>query len=44
MASTSTVIAPHVISGPLDARQRLEFIRFHMDLHRRQIEAVLRAV
>ena len=37
------VIAPHVISGPLDARQRLEFLRFHMELHRRQIEDVMRA-
>ncbi len=38
-----TVIHPHVVSGPLDARQRLEFLRFHMDLHRGQIEAVKRA-
>ena len=27
------VIYPHVLSGPLDALQRLEFIRFHMDHH-----------
>jgi hypothetical protein len=37
------VVAPHPISGPLDARQRLEFLRFHMDLHRRQIEDIMRA-
>jgi hypothetical protein len=38
-----SVVVPHVVSGPLDARQRLEFIRFHMDLHRAQLEAVRRA-
>lgn len=36
----SSVIYPHVISGPLDARQRLEFLRFHLDRHREQVEAV----
>jgi uncharacterized damage-inducible protein DinB len=36
-----TVVAPHVISGPLDARQRLEFLRWHMDHHRRQIADIL---
>jgi len=35
-----SVVVPHVVSGPLDARQRLEFVRFHLDLHRAQIEAV----
>ena len=34
------VIFPHAVSGPLDAGQRLAFLRFHMDLHRKQIEAV----
>jgi hypothetical protein len=29
---------PHPISGPLDMRQRLEFIRFHLDRHRNQVE------
>lgn len=31
---------PHPISGPLDVRQRLEFLRFHLDRHRTQVEAV----
>jgi hypothetical protein len=31
------VIFPHFLSGPLDARQRLEFLRFHLDRHRGQI-------
>jgi hypothetical protein len=31
---------PHPISGPLDMRQRLEFLRFHLDRHRKQIEAI----
>jgi hypothetical protein len=29
---------PHPISGPLDLRQRLEFLRFHLDRHRQQVE------
>ena len=32
------IIYPHPISGPLDIRQRLEFLRFHLDRHREQIE------
>lgn len=36
----SEVIYPHVISGPLDARQRLEFLRFHLDRHRRQVTSL----
>jgi hypothetical protein len=39
-----SVVYPHVVSGPLDARQRLEFLRFHLDLHRGQIEGVKRAM
>jgi len=35
-----TVIFPHAVSGPLDASQRLAFLRFHLDLHRKQIEAI----
>lgn len=31
------LIYPHPISGPLDVRQRLEFLRFHLDRHRRQV-------
>lgn len=32
------IIYPHPVSGPLDVRQQLEFIRFHIDRHRRQVE------
>ena len=39
-----SVVYPHVVSGPLDARQRLEFLRFHLDLHCAQIEGVKRAM
>ena len=35
-----TVIFPHYLSGPLDARQRVAFLRFHMDRHVLQIEAM----
>ena len=31
------IIYPHPISGPLDAQQRREFLRFHLDRHRDQI-------
>ena len=34
------IIYPHPISGPLDAHQRLEFLRFHLDRHRLQVERV----
>ena len=34
------VVFPHIVSGPLDASQRLAFLRFHLDLHRKQIEAI----
>jgi hypothetical protein len=34
------VIYPHFLSGPLDALQRLEFIRFHMEHHLPQIERI----
>ena len=34
------VIYPHFLSGPLDALQRLEFIRFHMQHHLPQIERI----
>jgi hypothetical protein len=37
------VITPHPISGPWDACQWLTFVRFHLDLHRRQIEEVMSA-
>ncbi len=34
------VIVPHVTSGPLDARQRLQFLRWHLDHYRQQIEDI----
>lgn len=34
-------IYPHVISGPLDARQRLQFLAFHLERHRGQVEQIL---
>jgi hypothetical protein len=35
------VIYPHAISGPLDARQRLQFLRFHMERHRAQVASIV---
>ena len=35
-----TVIYPHVLSGPLDAGQRIDFLAFHMRRHLEQIRAV----
>jgi len=35
------VVHPHPICGPLDARQRLELLRFHMDRHCAQIDALV---
>jgi len=35
------VIFPHFLSGPLDAGQRIDFLRFHMLRHRGQIEGML---
>ncbi len=29
---------PHPISGPLDFHQRLEFLKFHLDRHRKQVK------
>lgn len=34
------VIFPHYLSGPLDARQRLEFLRYHMERHLSQIQRI----
>ena len=34
------VVFPHVLSGPLDARQRLEFLRFHMERHSAQVHRI----
>ncbi len=33
----SAVVFPHFLCGPLDARQRLEFLRFHIDRHNEPI-------
>jgi hypothetical protein len=35
-------IYPHAISGPLDARQRLEFLAFHLRRHAGQVAAIMR--
>jgi hypothetical protein len=37
------VVFPHFLSGALDARQRLEFLRFHIERHHAQIQRVLDA-
>ena len=34
------VVSPHSISGPLDGRQRLEFLRFHIERHLLQIRRI----
>ncbi len=38
------LIYPHPISGPLNARQRLEFLRFHLDRHRSQVPRILQGL
>lgn len=35
-----SIVYPHYLSGPLDGRQRLEFLRFHMERHLAQIQRV----
>ena len=34
------IVFPHFLSGPLDARQRLEFLRFHIERHGEQVRHV----
>lgn len=34
------VVFPHFLCGPLDARQRFDFLRFHTDRHTEQIERI----
>jgi hypothetical protein len=34
------IVFPHFLSGPLDARQRLEFLRFHIERHQQQVGRV----
>jgi hypothetical protein len=35
------VVFPHYLSGPLDGRQRLEFLRYHIERHLGQIDSIL---
>lgn len=35
------VVYPHALSGRLDARQRLEFLAFHLHRHRAQVVAIM---
>jgi len=39
-AELGQVVFPHFLSGPLDARQRLEFLRFHIERHLGQIRSI----
>jgi hypothetical protein len=34
------IIYPHIISGPLNVVQRMEFLRFHLKRHQKQIENI----
>jgi hypothetical protein len=34
------VVFPHFLSGPLDARQRLDFLRFHIERHAAQVDRI----
>lgn len=36
------VVFPQFLSGPLDARQRLEFLRFHIERHAQQMDRLRR--
>jgi hypothetical protein len=38
--SLEAVVFPHYLCGPLDGRQRLEFLRYHIDRHLSQIDGV----
>jgi hypothetical protein len=38
--SLEAIVFPHFLSGPMDARQRLEFLRFHIDRHFEQVKRV----
>ena len=38
-----TLAHPHPISGDMDFQQRLEFLRFHIDRHREQVEGIVKA-
>ena len=34
------VVYPHIISGPLNVTQRMEFLRFHLERHQKQVENI----
>ena len=38
------IIFPHFLFGPLDAVQRLQFLRWHLDHHLAQIEEIKAAM
>jgi len=38
--SLEAVVFPHYLSGPLDARQRLEFLRYHIERHLGQLDGL----
>ena len=38
--SQEEIIYPHPLSGPLNVYQRMEFLRYHMERHQRQIEQI----
>lgn len=35
------IVFPHFLSGPMNAAQRLEFLRFHLDRHHDQIRRIM---
>ena len=35
------IIQPHPISGPMDVRQRFQFLRFHIDRHKKQVDDLM---
>jgi len=39
-ADVEDMVFPHGISGPVNVLQRIEFMRFHLDHHRAQIDAL----
>lgn len=43
-AGLEQVVLPHFVAGPLNARQRIEFLRWHLERHERQILRTVVAV
>jgi hypothetical protein len=35
------VIYPHIMSGPLNVIQRMQFLRFHLNRHQQQVERII---